>query len=152
MIYVKSVLAGLVGAGAAVALYVLALITHALIVPLLVAWTSDVGSGGVGVGIGSGTVVTVALVGFAAGCAASTSFAAERQLFLPVQGQQASLANHLARLGYEGPVGGLIRTRQRRSADRRGGAHRSPGDTGADGTGTSHGRPDHRAASGAALA
>jgi hypothetical protein len=85
-------------------------------------------------------------------CAASTTLAAERQLFLPAKGQQRSPAHHRAGLGYEGPVGGLIRLRQRRSADRRGGAHRRPGHTGADLTPASHGRPDHRAASVAAPA
>jgi hypothetical protein len=43
------------------------------------------------------------------GCAASTTFAGRRQLFLPVQGQQRSTAHHLAVLGYEGPAGGLMR-------------------------------------------
>jgi hypothetical protein len=85
-------------------------------------------------------------------CAASTIFAGARQLFLPVQGQQRNPANPLARLGDDGPVGGLIGTRERRSADRRGGAHRGSGDHGAGRTRTSQRRPDHRVASVAAPA
>ena len=37
-------------------------------------------------------------------CAASTSFAGQRQLFLPVPGQRRSPTHYLVGLGYEGPV------------------------------------------------
>ena len=65
------------------------------------------------------------------GCAASTTFAGERQLFLPAKGQQRSVAHHLAALGCcRRPVGG----RESVSAGAPTGAEapsRDPGNTGA---------------------
>ncbi len=44
-----------------------------------------------------------------AGCAASTTFAGERQLFLPVKEQQRSPTHQLTVLGYKGSLGDLLR-------------------------------------------
>lgn len=81
-------------------------------------------------------------------CAESTTFAGERQLFLPAKGQQRSVAHHLAALGCcRWPVGG--REGQRRSADRRGGARSDPGNMNARRTRSVCRRPVHDVASAA---
>ena len=81
----------------------------------------------------------------------STTFAGERQLFLPVQGQQRSPTHHLAGLGYVGPRGGLIRTGQRRSAEGAEAPPKSRSTRLSGAHGSSQRRPDHRVASVAAF-
>jgi hypothetical protein len=95
---------------------------------------------------GATVVITDSRRHFVSACAASTTFAGERQLFLPAKGQQMSVDHHRAALGYGRPVGGLIRQGQRRSADRRGGAQRSSGHTAVGSTQSYRWCPDHRAA------
>ena len=76
-------------------------------------------------------------------CAASTTFAGWRQLFLPAKGQQRSVAHHLARPGCcRRPVGGR-EVLQRWSADRRVGASRDAWNAGGQRTRSVHRRPVH---------
>jgi hypothetical protein len=67
MIYIKSVVVGVVTAIAAVLLYALALFAYFVLLPIVAEWSTATGSGGIGIVVSSGPVLGVALVGFVVG-------------------------------------------------------------------------------------
>lgn len=67
MMYLKSILVGIVAAIAASVLWILTVFVMPILLPFLMSRVTGSGSAGAGASVGSGSVLVAALVGFGAG-------------------------------------------------------------------------------------